>query len=181
MSPLSASQARAVAVAIALGASIGCVTASPGSGALAADTPEPGVVTAPPGAPPPPTPDGGIVLGRLSNPTLPSGACGMLIWMLDGDAPTPVFRYISGAAAQIAVGGRTVELARIETNGTSGFGVFEKQRFTSGAGLTLEITVEFGTPFDGGAWLQNGLVAIESGDGWRSVAPVAGVAGCRSK
>lgn len=124
---------------------------------------------------------GGVVLGKLANPTLPTGGCGMLIWMLEGDAPTPVFRYVSGAAAQISVAGKTLELARIETDGVSNFGVFEKQKFTSGAGATVEITIEFGAPFEGGAWLQNGLIAIDSEDGWRSVAPVAGVAGCRAK
>lgn len=124
---------------------------------------------------------GGVVLGTLANATLPTDACGMLIWMLEGATPTPVLRYVSGDAAQVAVAGEILELARIENSGDSKFGVYEKQRFTSGVGLTVDISVEFGTPFEGGAWLQNGLVAIESADGWRSVAPVAGVAGCRAK
>lgn len=128
-----------------------------------------------------PPADGGIVLGKLSNASLPAGSCGMLIWMMDGDAPTPVFRYVTGAAGQITVSGKTVELARIETEGASNFGVHEHQKFTSGAGMTVDLRVEFGTPFEGGLWLQNGLVAIESVDGWRTVAPVAGVAGCRAK
>lgn len=131
-------------------------------------------------APPPPA-DGGVVLGRLPNPTLPAGACGMIVWMMDSNAPVPVLRFVAGGGAQVSVGGKTVELARIETNGPSNFGIYEKQKFTSGAGLIVEVAAEFGTPFEGGTWLQNGIVAIESADGWRSVAPVAGVAGCRAK
>lgn len=170
---------KAFAAVSAIASSIACATAQSDAdpapqSQIAGDAPS--LSRPEPGAP-----AGGVVLGKLANPTLPAGACGMLIWMLDGDSPTPVFRYVSGAAAQISVSGRMIELARIETIGASNFGVYETQRFTSGAGLTLKIDVEFGTPFEGGAWLQNGLVAIESEDGWRSVAPVAGVAGCRAK
>lgn len=137
--------------------------------------------TAEAGASAAPIADGGVVLGRLPNPTLPAGACGMIVWMMDSNAPVPVFRFVAGGGAQVSVAGKTVELARIETSGPSNFGVYEKQKFTSGAGLIVEVAAEFGTPFEGGTWLQNGIVAIESADGWRSVAPIAGVAGCRAK
>lgn len=125
----------------------------------------------------------GVTLGALSNPTLPNGACGMLLWTTEGEAAAPVliFRYVSGGGAQANVNGKTIELARTETAGSSGFGVAERQTFTSGAGLTIETSVTFGSAFDGGVWLQNGFVAAQTADGWRMIAPSAGIAGCRAK
>jgi hypothetical protein len=164
---------------IAAGASLACASAKPRERAREARADE--KASAGDAKDVAPAAEGGVVLGKLQNANLPAGACGMLIWMMDGDAPSPVFRYVSGAAGQISVSGKTLELARIETEGASNFGVHERQKFTSGAGMTVDLKVEFGTPFEGGLWLQNGLVAIESGDGWRTVAPVAGVAGCRAK
>lgn len=177
------SRARALlslsATLLAFVANVGCAAAKPrdkvAPGATGATS------QAAPSAEPAPPADGGVVLGKLANPVLPAGSCGMLVWMLDGGAPIPVFRYVAGAGAQISVAGKNLELVRIESLGTVNFGISERQKFTSGAGLTLEINAEFGSPFEGGVWLQNGVVAIESADGWRSVAPIAGVAGCRQK
>lgn len=127
--------------------------------------------------------EGGVVLGSLGAATLPGGQCGMLLWTTDGADASPVFifRYVAGGAAQVVVNGKPTELARVETEGATGFGVAERQKFTSGAGLTVEVSLKFGTAFEGGTWLQNGYVAAETADGWRTVAPAAGIAGCRPK
>lgn len=125
----------------------------------------------------------GAVLGSLGETALPNGQCGMLLWTTEesGGPPVLIFRYIAGGSAQAVVNGKPVELARIETSGATGFGVAEKQKFTSGSGLTVETSMRFGTAFNGGVWLQNGFVAAETSDGWRTIAPSAGIAGCRPK
>jgi hypothetical protein len=40
--------------------------------------------------------------------------------------------------------------------------------------------VRFSLGFDGGVYLERGLIVVEALDGWRTVAPSAGLAGCRS-
>lgn len=137
-------------------------------------------VTASSNTPPAATHEGGVVLGALADAKLPDGKCGMLIWTLEGQSVAPVFRYVAGGAGTIVINGKAIELARIEAEGATGFGVAAQQKFTSGAGLTVDVTVAFDAPFDGGAWLRNGLISVETEDGWKTVAPAAGVAGCRS-
>jgi hypothetical protein len=122
-----------------------------------------------------------LLLQPLASATLPTGACGMILWTVDDDKVRPIFRYVSGHAGQIVLDGKEVELALVETDGRAGFGVFENLTFTSGAGLTVGVKAEFGATFEGGSWLQRGLVSLEDGSGWRSVAPAVGVAGCRGK
>lgn len=121
----------------------------------------------------------GVVLGTLPSAALPSKQCGMVVWTLEGDKVSPVLRYVAGGAAQIVANAKTVELARTDASGASAFGVSERQSFTSGDGLTVEVALRFGSTFDGGSWLQNGVITVSTADGWKTVAPAAGVAGCR--
>ncbi len=118
--------------------------------------------------------------GALPDPALPPGACGMILWTLDAERPIPVFRAISEKGAEVNVD-RTLQKLRLEEfGGGAGFGVFETQTF-SGDGLKVTVRVRFGLGFEGGAYLERGLISIEKPDGWKAVIPAAGIAGCRSK
>ncbi|NWG92459.1 MAG: hypothetical protein HXY21_08120, partial [Parvularculaceae bacterium] len=123
---------------------------------------------------------GDLVVGALAESTIPKGECGMVLWTLEADQPTPIFRYPADEAAEIVIGGKLVKFAMTEATGASGYGVAEEQRFVAG-GLTATVKVRFGLGFDGGAYLERGLLTIEAENGWRSVIPAAGIAGCRQK
>ena len=128
----------------------------------------------------PPSAAAAVALGPLANASLPAGECGMILWTLDESRPAPVFRYIAGKNAEIAIAGRTISLARIEGSGATGFGVFERQTFSGPDGLTVKVESRFSLGFDGGSYLERGLVSVTSPDGWKAVSPAAGIAGCRS-
>jgi hypothetical protein len=104
----------------------------------------------------------------------------MILWTLDAQRPIPVLRATAGKGAEISIKGAGRKLALTGTDGAAAFGVFEEQTF-AGEGLTATVKVAFGLGFDGGAYLERGLISIELADGWKTVVPTAGVAGCRAK
>jgi len=125
---------------------------------------------------------GNYVLTRIPEPELPQGKCGMILWTLEQDQPAPVFQYLSGETGRMAFSGEPILLTRQASTGSTAFGVGETQTFTDASGdFKVKVAVNFGLGFDGGTYLERGLITIESADAWRTVTPVAGVAGCRSK
>lgn len=120
-----------------------------------------------------------LLLAAIPEPFVPKGACGMVLWSAEGDRPSPVFRYVSEKTAEVNLNGRLVRLSRTTFNGATGFGVFEAQDFESEDGISASVTVRFAQGFDGGAYLERALITLESSEGWRSVVPAAGLAGCR--
>ena len=132
--------------------------------------------TAPERAPP----ETAVVLQALSSPSLPSGECGMILWTLDDTRPAPVFRYVAGKKGTVSVRGVVVDLVRLEAGGSMAFGVAERQVFEGPEGLRITVDARFGLGFDGGTYLERGLITVESSEGWRAVSPTAGIAGCRS-
>jgi hypothetical protein len=128
----------------------------------------------------PSSPGASATAGALPDAALPKGACGMILWTLDAERPIPVFRAVSQKGAEVNVDGAVRKLALAEADGGSGFGVFERQTF-AGDGLTVTVRVRFGLGFEGGSYLERGLVSIEKPDGWKAVVPAAGIAGCRAK
>ena len=119
-------------------------------------------------------------LGSLSDAQLPEKSCGMILWTLDAKRPSPVFKYVAENGAEIVVGETLVHLTRTNIGGEAGYGIFETQHFESEDGVRVEVTSQFGAEFDGGAYLERGLVKVFAPDGWSIVAPAAGIAGCRS-
>lgn len=119
-------------------------------------------------------------LEPLTDAQLPERQCGMILWTLDAQRPSPIFRFVSEQDAQIAVGGKTINLQRVGFDGQSGFGVFENQTFTSVEGVNVDVEAQFGLSFDGGVYLERGIVKVTGADGWSVVSPAAGIAGCRS-
>lgn len=119
-------------------------------------------------------------LSALYDSKLPERSCGMILWTLDAQRPSPVFRYIVGEQANIVVGGVDMQLVRTRATGESVFGIFQNQEFESVDGVRMEVTSRLGSGFDGGVYLERGLVKVYAPDGWSIVAPAAGIAGCRS-
>ncbi len=124
--------------------------------------------------------DPAYVLEALDAAALPRGECGMILWTLDDDRPSPIFRYVAGKSGEIKFNGATIALTRSETSGASGFGVFERQVFRGEDGIAVRVDMRFSLGFDGGSYLERAIVAVESPGGWRSVSPAAGIAGCRA-
>lgn len=123
----------------------------------------------------------GAILGGLADASLPAGACGMVLWTLDAQRPVPVFRFVAGKEGELVVNGAAVSVKRVRADGASSYGVYEEQSFLADDGLRVEVGVRFSLGFDGGSYLERGLIRVESSDGWSTVAPSAGLAGCRSK
>jgi hypothetical protein len=103
----------------------------------------------------------------------------MVLWAIDAERPSPVFRYVAGKKADAVRDGARLELTRTRAEGAAGFGVSERQTFEDGAGLSLAVDARFGLSFEGGSYLEKGVIVIETAQGWRTVIPVAGLAGCR--
>ena len=120
-----------------------------------------------------------LIFTPLPESALPKGKCGMILWTLESDLPAPILRYVAGQKAEIALNGAPAALALSDASGLSDYGVSEHQSFDNGDGQRLEVNVRFGLGFDGGSYLEHGLISLETGDGWRVVSPVAGIAGCR--
>jgi hypothetical protein len=128
----------------------------------------------------PSSPGSSATAGALPDAALPKGGCGMILWTLDIERPIPVFRAVSEKGAEIVVDGKLQQLVLAEADGGAGFGVYETQKFAA-EGLTVNVRVRFGLGFEGGSYLERGLVSIEKADGWKTVIPAAGIAGCRAK
>ena len=124
----------------------------------------------------------GYILTRIADSSLPAGECGMILWTLEDNRPEPIFRYVAGQSATLAVNGTPVELIRQQAEGARAFGIAEAQAFTDET-QALQVTVasQIGLGFDGGAYLERGLITIENKQGWRTVTPAAGIAGCRAQ
>ncbi|MEO1251886.1 MAG: hypothetical protein AAFW81_06030 [Pseudomonadota bacterium] len=123
--------------------------------------------------------DGSFALTRVAESALPAGKCGMILWTLDERAPVPIFRYVAGETALVSINGAAVDLTLAETRGGGDYGVFEEQVFVGGAGYDARVVVNFGLGFEGGTYLERGVITVRSDTGWEIVAPTAGIAGCR--
>ncbi len=124
----------------------------------------------------------GYILTRIADSTLPAGECGMILWTLEDDRPEPIFRYVAGKTGDMSLNGAPATLTRLQSEGSRGFGISEAQVFTDETQqLQVIVTAKIGLGFDGGAYLERGLITIENEEGWRTVTPTAGIAGCRSK
>lgn len=116
----------------------------------------------------------------LPEAALPEKKCGMVMWTLEGKRPSAIFRFVSGERAEVNLAGELVQLTRVNFAGASDFGIFEQQAFRSEDGIEVEVNARFGLGFDGGAYLERGIIRLRDSEGWSVVAPAAGVAGCRS-
>ncbi len=122
----------------------------------------------------------GYVLTRISEPVLETGRCGMLLWTLENDRPSAVFKFTDNKGGVLSVNGEQYPLTRTDVAGEQAFGVAERQRFTDEARFfDVTVAVQIGLGFDHGAYLERGLITLVTPEGWRSVTPVAGIAGCR--
>jgi len=124
----------------------------------------------------------GYILTRIAESSLPEGKCGMVLWTLEQERPEPIFRYVVGETGSLSINGEPVELKRLQAEGARAFGIAEAQSFTD-ATAQLQVTVvsQIGLGFDGGAYLERGLITIDNQQGWRTITPTAGITGCRSK
>jgi len=146
-----------------------------------------GACASTPGAPAPDStssaearpPSEGLRFGPIEDNALPKGACGMVLWTLEDQTPQPIFRFVAGEAGEAVLNREPRVFTLARTDGASRYGVSERQTFVSEDGLELAVAISFGLGFDGGHYLERGLLTVEDDAGWRTVAPVAGLAGCR--
>jgi len=132
-----------------------------------------GVVAAPSG-------DGDVIVGALADASLQKGDCGMILWTLEANSPAAIFKMTADKGAEIVINGKPVKLSVVATAGAAGFGVFEESKLAAD-GLSASVKVRFGLGFEGGSYVERGLLTVESASGWRTVIPAAGVAGCRAR
>ena len=123
--------------------------------------------------------EGERTLRPLPGAAIPDGGCGMVLWTLESQRPVPVFHYVAGGTALINLENTVVELQRLDYQGAGGYGVFESQKFSDNGQISVEVKAQFGLEFEGGAYLERGVLKVADTDGWSIVAPAAGIAGCR--
>ncbi len=121
----------------------------------------------------------GVALSAIGKAQIPAGECGMLLWTLDEDRPQPIFQFISGGKADIMHYGSPEKITLVRASGPGGFGVRQNQEFHTADGSVMKVSVSFGRSFDGGSYLKQGLITVDSPAGTRSVIPAVGIAGCR--
>ena len=112
---------------------------------------------------------------------IPPGKCGLVLWTLDDREPRPVFRHLVGDDADAMLDGARASFALVDAKGASRFGVSEHQVFEDQDGLQAVVRVSFGLGFEGGIYVQEGIITMLAPDGWRTVTPAAGLIGCRRK
>lgn len=161
---------RRITLSAALLAVAACASDEKTASVATAEAPAPAATEAPAAA----------SLAPLSDSAIPKGECGMVLWTLDEDRPAPIFRYVVGKEADLVMGGKSVKLTRKDVSGATGFGVAEHQIFSDDKGVSITVNARFSLGFDGGSYLERAVVSVESGGGWKTVVPAAGIAGCRA-
>ena len=121
-----------------------------------------------------------VVLAAIPDAKIEQGECGYLLWTLDAERPVPVMKFTAGGEGEIFINQMPEQLSLVSATGASAFGVYEEMEFQSATGSSVSVTMQFGQGFDGGVYLQRGVINMENADGWRSVTPAAGIAGCRA-
>ncbi len=121
-----------------------------------------------------------LALGALMDTEIPKGECGMMLWTLDAERPILVFRFVANGHGEVMLDGVAMDLTLTQAEGASGFGIYENFEFQAPDETIFKVSVRFGQGFDRGSYLQQGLITVERSDGWKSVTPTAGIAGCRS-
>ncbi len=121
-----------------------------------------------------------FALTGLASSLLPGGTCGMVLWTLDANRPVPVLRYVAGKAGEFRINGVPHELIQVDSSGQSEFGVSSDQRYAAGKDITVNVEIVFGQGFDGGTYIERGVIRVDKPDLGTLVTPVAGLAGCRS-
>lgn len=123
-------------------------------------------------------------IAELRNKNLEPGQCGMLLWTLNKGEPVMVFRNVDGRRAEMVIDGTPARLDLVEEKGERRYGISTEQTYTMEAetpGETrVKVTASFGTPFEGGVYVEQGVITLRNFFGWERVTPVAGLAGCRA-
>ncbi|WP_425408610.1 hypothetical protein [Hyphococcus sp.] len=126
-----------------------------------------------------PAPGDRLNIMPLPEAVLPEKKCGMVLWTLEGRRPAAIFRFVSDERAEMNLSGEMINFNRVNFSGSNDFGVFEQQVFRSENGIEAEVNAQFGLSFDGGAYLERGVIKLRDNDGWSLITPAAGIAGCR--
>lgn len=125
--------------------------------------------------------DDAVFLTNLGVSNLPNGKCGMVLWTIDESRPIPVLRYVAGETGVVRFNQQPYELIRLTLDGQGAYGVFQEQSFAAGQDIRISVSIEFGQAFDGGTFLDRGIIRVERPDTATLVTPIAGLAGCRAK
>jgi hypothetical protein len=117
----------------------------------------------------------------LSTRNLPSGSCGMLLWMVQQGKPVMMFRALQEGGAEMTVDEQPTMLQAVARNGEQRFGVFTNQDYATEDGrIKVSVRSTFGRPFDGGNYIDEAIVTVINAEGWEKIIPAAGLAGCRA-
>ncbi|MGV6801446.1 MAG: hypothetical protein ACWA5L_05935 [bacterium] len=116
----------------------------------------------------------------LSVERLPSGKCGMMLWTLNQDQPIFIFQAIVGEGAQMVLDGQLTNLTLVNQAGDMRHNVATKQDYhANDPAVDISLESEFGLRFEGGSYVEHGILSLSNEQGWERVTPVAGLAGCR--
>ncbi|MEM1379661.1 MAG: hypothetical protein AAGH41_03450 [Pseudomonadota bacterium] len=120
----------------------------------------------------------------LASINIPSGRCGMTLWMASGSGIEPIFQSLDVTTATMNLDGNAAPLQLEEQSGPIQLGMRARQVFkpVSDHKTTehVELKLEWGDRFPGGLYVRGGTLTVSGADGWGRVLPVAGIAGCKA-
>ena len=117
-------------------------------------------------------------LGSIGKQDLPKKGCAAYLWST-GDRQLVALAGADPAQLRIAIGGKTIDLARASQEGAATLGLPSRQQFRRDAiTATLDLTVEITPNLQRGARVPEGLLTIERPGQDVALVPVAGLVGC---
>ena len=122
----------------------------------------------------------GAPLEELPVQRLKAGECALFLWTRDTPARRVFMALQTPAVARIQVGGKTLELPRVSSEGQAVFGHYPVQRYAgSGHELTVRIETDVRSGLSAGAVAPNATIEHRAAGGWETVIPAAGLIGCQ--
>jgi len=125
---------------------------------------------------------GALQFEQLSPQRLAPGRCGMFLWAQAGRPVLILAAFDQPATAVVQTGGRQRSFERASFSGNPIHGMFERQSYEGGGGVTLEVDVELDTEraMRDGALIKEGVVRVRDREGWETVVPIGGMVACKT-
>lgn len=109
---------------------------------------------------------------------LQQGECGLFLWARTPDRPFVFFSKQPNNFALMRVDGKDRTFTRTGFDKLLEGRIYGEQVFQSGE-LTLELSFDEVEPIEGGLRVARAAISLSGVEGWRTVAPAAGLASCR--
>lgn len=120
-------------------------------------------------------------IGGLSPRDLSPDQCGMFLWARTSERPLVFFATGEPGSARMKLDSKEIALKRTAAEGDAVFGQYPRQNFVHEAlTVNLNIKPERRSGLVGGAVVRQGILRLETAEGWGYAMPVAGLIACET-